>query len=67
MKTLFNEIEIGDDDIFINALHDIDDTLAFKVIESAIKYTYENGIFSMEEATIAYFALNKIKKLQKDV
>lgn len=65
MKTLFNEFEIGDDEIFISSLHDIEDTLAFNVIESAIRYAHENGIFTLEEATFAYFSLNKIKKLQK--
>jgi len=66
MKTLFNKLEFSDDDIFINSLYDIEESLAFDIIETAIRYAHENGIFTLEEATFAFFSLNKIKQLQNN-
>lgn len=45
-----------------NFVNNSDKQIAIKVIESAIVYCQQNGMFSLEESFVLYNMLNKLKE-----
>lgn len=55
-------LEFDNQEKLTNFVNNADKVMATKVIESALTYCQENGMFSLEESFVLYTMLNKLKE-----
>ena len=67
METIFGGlIEFENKKSFDEYIDNIDNEDSLKIIEMAIQYCHQNGIYSLEESHVLYKCLSKLKEKNED-